>query len=137
LDERRPILIRAFRIAASLLALLVLVQALIAGQFIAAFDPDLVNLHEMVGNTLFVVSVLVFILAFLTRHSWRYQMAVWSLVTVVLVVVQTGLGYIGRDERDAVAVHIPLGVFIFSLTSIVAMLAMMDERAKAALRGEQ
>jgi hypothetical protein len=59
-------------------------------------------------------------------------MVLWSLVILALIVAQIGLGYLGRDEPEFTAIHVPVGVFLFSLTSIVAMLAVMDEHAKSA-----
>jgi hypothetical protein len=127
-----PALIKPFQAVAGLVALLVFVQAILAGQFLTHGD-DLEDVHEMVGNFIFLAAAAQLILAYLTRDFWRYMMVLWSVVTLVLVVAQIGLGYGGRDEPDVAAIHIPLGVFLFSLTSIVAMLSTMDEKAKEAL----
>lgn len=131
--ESNPGLIRPFQAVAGLVALLVFVQAILAGQFITG-ESDVKDVHEMVGNFIFLAAAAQLILAYLTRDYWRYKMVIWSVVTVILVVCQIGLGYSGRDESGIAAIHIPLGVFLFSLTSIVAMLSAMDEKAKEALR---
>ncbi|MEX0683692.1 MAG: hypothetical protein WD904_13265 [Dehalococcoidia bacterium] len=128
-----PGLIRAFQAVAGLIAVLVFLQAILAGQFLYS-EPDLKDVHEMVGNFLVLAAIAQLALAWLTRDSWRYKMVIWSALILVLIIAQTGLGYSGRDEPDIAALHIPLGVFIFSLTSIVAMLAGMDEKAKTAVR---
>lgn len=41
----------------------------------------------------------------------------------LLVIVQTGLGYLGRDSADALAVHVPLGVLIFGIASLLTNVA--------------
>lgn len=128
-----PSLIRPFQAAAGLVSLLVFVQAILAGQFITG-GQNLIEIHEMVGNFIFMLAAVQLILAYLTRDFWRYKMVIWSVVILALVVAQIGLGYVGRTELDARAIHIPVGVFLFSLTSIVAMLSAMDEKAKDALR---
>jgi hypothetical protein len=132
--ETSPNLIRGFQLTAGVVALLVFVQAVLAGQFVYN-EPDLKDVHEIVGNVLFMLAVVQIAFAWLSRDAWRYRMVVWSAVIFALIVSQIGLGYLGRDESDAAAIHVPVGVFIFSLTSIVAMLSATDEKAKTVLRG--
>ena len=129
-----PRLIRVFQIIAGLIALLILVQATLAGQF-EHNGADLKGVHAMMGNILFMLAIVQLALAWLTRDAWRYKMVIWSALVLLLIVAQIGLGYGSRDSGDSAAIHIPVGVFLFSLSSIIAMLAMMDERAKSVLRG--
>ncbi len=129
-----PRLIRGFQLVAGLIALLILVQATLAGQF-TYNEPSLKDVHEIMGNVLFMLAIVQLALAWLTRDVWRYRMVIWSAVILLLIVAQIGLGYGGRDSGDSAAVHIPVGVFLFALSSIVAMLSAMDERAKDVLRG--
>ena len=109
-------------------------QAVVAGQF-TYNEPDLKNVHEIMGNALFMLAIVQLALAWLTRDAWRYKMVIWSALVFLLIVAQIGLGYGGRTSGDSAAIHIPVGVFLFSLSSIIAMLSAMDERAKTALRG--
>jgi hypothetical protein len=132
--ETSPNLIRGFQLTAGVVALLVFVQAILAGQFVYN-EPDLKDVHEVMGNVLFMLAILQIAFAWLSRDAWRYRMVIWSAVIFALIVTQIGLGYLGRDEPDAAAIHVPVGVFLFSLTSIVAMLSAMDEKAKTVLRG--
>ncbi len=130
-----PRLIRGFQIVAGLIALLILVQATLAGQF-EHNGADVKGVHAMVGNVLFMLSIVLLALAWLTRDAWRYRMVVWSAVVLLLIVGQIGLGYGGRTSGDSAAIHIPVGVFLFALSSIIAMLSAMDERAKSVLSGD-
>ena len=127
-------LIRGFQIVAGLVALLILVQATLAGQFTFK-EPSLKDVHAIVGNVLFMLAIVQLALAWLTRDAWRHRMVISSAILVLLIVAQIGLGYGSRDNIDSAAIHIPVGVFLFALSSIIAMLAMMDERAKSVLRG--
>ena len=129
-----PRLIRVFQIIAGLIALLILVQATLAGQF-EHNGADLKGVHAMMGNILFMLAIVQLALAWLTRDAWRYKMVIWAALVLLLIVAQIGLGYGGRENLDSAAIHIPVGVFLFALSSIIAMLAMMDERAKSVLRG--
>ncbi len=131
-----PRLIRGFQLVAGLIALLILVQATLAGQF-TYNEPDLEDVHAIVGNVLFVLALLQLALAWLTRDAWRYRMVIWSAILVLLIVTQIGLGYGSRDNVDSAAIHIPVGVFLFALSSIIAMLSMLDERAKSVLSGSR
>ena len=128
-------LIRGFQIVAGLVALLILVQATLAGQFTFK-EPSLQAVHAIVGNVLFMLAMVQLALAWLTRDAWRHRMVISSAVLVLLIVAQIGLGYGSRDNIDSAAIHIPVGVFLFALASIIAMLSMMDERAKRVLSGE-
>ena len=130
-----PRLIRGFQIVAGLVALLILVQATLAGQFTFK-EPSLKDVHAIVGNVLFMLAMVQLALAWLTRDAWRHRMVISSAVLVLLIVAQIGLGYGSRDNIDSAAIHIPVGVFLFALASIIAMLSMMDERAKRVLSGE-
>jgi hypothetical protein len=131
-----PRLIRGFQIVAGIIALLILVQATLAGQF-THNGADLKGVHEIMGNVLFMLAIVQLALAWLTRGVWRYRMIIWSAVVLLLIVGQIGLGYGGRTSGDSAAIHIPVGVFLFALSSIIAMLSMMDERAKSVLSGSR
>ncbi len=89
----------------------------------------------MMGNILFMLALVQLALAWLTRDALLYKMVIWSVLVLLLIVAQIGLGYGSRTSGDSAAIHIPLGVFLFSLSSIIAMLSALDERAKTALRG--
>jgi D-alanyl-lipoteichoic acid acyltransferase DltB (MBOAT superfamily) len=129
-----PGLIRAFQGVVGLIALLVLVNAILAGQIIS-YEDRTKDLHAGIGDLTVLLAIAQVVLAYVTRDAWRYKMVIWSVVVLVLVVIQLGLGYSADDSRASASIHIPLGVFIFSFTSINAMLAAMDEKAKAAVHG--
>ena len=132
-----PRAVRGFQAVAGIVAVMILVQAILAGQFITGAATELRDAHRFLGYTLFMATLAQLALAWISREAWRYRMVAWSAVILLLTVAQTAMGDINRSdpEPDLIAVHIPLGVFLFALSSIVAMLAMMDERAKDALRG--
>lgn len=114
--------IKGYQAIATVTATLVILQAVLAGRFLFV-DPDAINLHEVVAN---ILSGLIFIqvaLAFLAPFSKRTLIRVATGLLAGLIVAQTGLGYAGRDEADAAAVHVPLGVLIFGLSSVVATLS--------------
>jgi hypothetical protein len=50
------------------------------------------------------------------------------LLLLVLVTVQTGLGYLGRDDTLPVAIHVPLGVFIFGFAVLISVMASVEDR---------
>lgn len=98
------------------LAVLVLVQAVIAGQ--ALFGGWAIDVHGWVGNGSFLLGLLLVALA-LRRDVGKGG----TLVAVALVVamfVQTGLGYAGRTMPEAASWHVPLGVAIFGLAVVHA-----------------
>jgi cytochrome b len=121
-------LISAFKGVSHLVTLLVLVQAMLAGLFISGEEIDAVDIHEMVGNLLFMAVVVQLILGFLVRDWSRFGLWIWVLVLLVMVIAQTGLGYAGREETLPVAIHVPLGVFIFGFAMLISVLASIEDR---------
>lgn len=106
---RSPVL-TAFVAATAVLALLVAVQALLAGRSIAGLGA--IATHGHVGNASFVVGIVTLVLALLARIPKRQ---LWlGVIVLVLLFVQTGLGYIGRNNAEVAAWHVFLGVMTFA-----------------------
>ena len=121
----RAMVDRLLRPVAVLTAVLILVQALLAGRgwFI---DYDLIATHGWVGNATFLVVIGQVVLAFV---AWRQRLAGGvelglSVMLLLLVVSQIGLGYGGRESASAAALHIPNGVLIFGVTTALLTLTL-------------
>lgn len=129
---RRPNLVPFYRWLAALTAGLVLIQALLAGRGLW-IDPDLINLHEILANILFLVVVAQFglVLAMGIPGDLGRRLLASNAVLGVLILVQTGLGYVGRDELEARSWHIPLGVLIFGLAVLIAAMAPQTSEERA------
>jgi hypothetical protein len=110
----RPGLLPVYKGVAALFAALVLLQALLAGRGLFK-DYDLIDLHGMVANVIFLVALAQVGLAFATVG--RGAPLLLSGALVVLVVVQIALGFAGRDSAEAAAWHIPNGVLIAGLAT--------------------
>lgn len=106
-------LLRAHRTLAAVIAALILVMAAIAGR--ALFGPWDIEVHGFVGNGVFVLAVANFALA-IYRRPGNAQLTVAALVGM-LTFAQVGLGYVGRDELEAAAWHIPNGVLLMALST--------------------
>lgn len=100
-----------------LLTALILVQAALAGQHL--FEGSAIALHGYLGNASFALGIVIAVLVGLTRGAPWWLLA---LATALLAGLfgQTGLGYVGRDTAAAAAWHIPLGVTLFGLATIMA-----------------
>lgn len=110
----RTKLLNGYRALAGLLAVLVLVQAWMAGHssVLGFGDLDIVA-HGIVGNVSYLIAVGVLVLTIVARAN-KASIGVAAAV-VVLMTVQIALGYSGRDSNDAAAWHVPNGVAIFGL----------------------
>lgn len=104
---------RAYPLLAAAVAILVLVQAILAGR--ALFGSWSITVHGAVGNATFALAVVLAIVAGVGRAG-RQALAVAVAVGVVLT-AQIGLGYAGRDSAEAAAWHIPNGVLAFGLAA--------------------
>lgn len=112
-----------YRALAHVLPVLVLVQAWMAGSSDVLFGSLGIDLHGMVGNVTFLLALVGFALALVSRAG--NAAVIVSGVLLLLLFAQIGLGYIGRDVAAAAAWHIPNGVLIFGLTTYQITLSRM------------
>ncbi len=118
-------LFRGYQALTVLTAVLLIVQPILIGQFFYN-DPDYLDLHGIVANVIFLSVVAQTVVCFLGRSKWGFTTVIWNLVLVALATAQIGLGYSAEDSSASAEIHMPLGVFMFGLGLIVAMLAFFD-----------
>lgn len=109
----RESLLRAHRTLAAVMAAVILVMAAIAGRSI--FGPWDIEVHGYIGNGLFVLAVANLALAIYRRPSTA-ELTVAALIGM-LTFAQVGLGYVGREQLEAAAWHIPNGVLLMALST--------------------
>lgn len=114
-----PALVGALRVIAWMVPVGVVVQAVLAGQSTFA-GAGLIGLHGGLGHGVLLLSVLTAGLAWVTRS--RRAVSLLATLAVIALIGQTGLGYTGARTGIAAAsaVHVPLGVAIVALTTLVA-----------------
>ena len=125
---------RWFRWLSTGTAVLILLQAIMAGQFLfrGSQFPHLKEDHGALGNLIFVVVVAQLILAFLgmRERMWGSNIIVINVVILLLVFVQIGLGYGGRTNTFSASMHIPNGVLLFGLAVLNAVIATLPARSR-------
>jgi hypothetical protein len=126
-----------YRWVSILTAILLVVQPLLAGQFLYNGKNDLVDIHEMLGNIIFLTAAGQLVLAFLARRTYGVGLVGHNAGLSVLIVAQIGLGYSGRDNDDSLAYHIPLGVLLFGMGSLAPFMGFFDLRSQRRLRETQ
>jgi len=128
---QRPSLVPVFRWMTVLTAVLVLVQALFAGRGLW-LNRTFIDYHEILANLLFLLAVaqVVLVLAIRIPGAIGKRLLALNAVLTLLMLVQTGLGYVGREELEARAWHFPVGVLIFGLAVLIAAMAMQIERTR-------
>lgn len=112
---------------ATLLAGAVLLQAALAGQFMAS-TSSLIDAHRVVAEVIPLGALVLVVLAARVRRAARglARLLWWSIAGLVLVVVQTGIGFAGRSSSSSAAVHIPLGVAVFGAFLTIALTAHVE-----------
>jgi heme A synthase len=112
-----------YRWVAAILAAMVFVQALLAGQgwFV---DPGLIQIHGLAGNATFIVVIVLAGLAFATRRLRAGLDLGLVTIALILVIAQIGLGYAGRESASAASWHVPNGVLVFGLSIAIWMRAL-------------
>ena len=117
-------LLTVLRITSILMALGVLLQAWLGSTGFFQGEPGRIDVHAMVGNFLFLLSIIqagVAVIAMQRGFPTRTILYL-SIATVLLTVAQIGLGYSTRDSVDALAWHLPTGVALMGLTTVNAVL---------------
>ena len=105
----------AYRVLVNVFTLLVLVQAVLAGQFLTG-DAELVAIHRRIGEALPALALVLTVLAVVGRRAVTPgALLVPTAVLLLVTVAQTGLGFVGRDTLGARSIHIPVGVALFGL----------------------
>ena len=106
-----------YRLAVWVFAVLVLLQAILAGQFLNGHG-FLIRVHRAVGAQILpALALAIFVFTLVPRRKWRGRtFVVVAGSQLFLTVVQTGLGFAGRTRPAAAAIHVPIGVAIFGLT---------------------
>lgn len=129
---RRPNLAPIFRWLTVVTAVLVLVQALLAGRGLWLGNRNLIDYHEILANVLFLLAVgqVALVLAIGVPGALGKRLLVLNAALAFAMIAQTGLGYVGRENMEARAWHFPLGVLIFGLTAVIVTMAWQvnDER---------
>ena len=121
-------MIGLYRWLALLIAVLIFAQAALAGRFLFV-DHDAVDIHQADANGLSVLVIVHLALVLVTRTKWSRLVPVLTALLAILVIVQTGLGYAGRESADVLAIHVPVGVLAFGVASLLAAVAFSGESA--------
>lgn len=107
---------RGHRIVALVVAVLILVQAVLAGRHL--FGPGGIALHGVLGNSIFLLGIALVATAVLGPRDRVVVGA--STLLMLLLTAQIGLGYAGRESLSAAAWHIPNGVLSFGIAVFLA-----------------
>lgn len=121
----------AVRWLSALTAVLVLVQAVLIGQALYVNGMSTLALHGWLGSGSFLVAVVLTGMAFLSYRRGEVSSSAIALgaLIVVLMVAQIGLGYSGRQGGWPAALHIPNGVLIAGLLSMLVTMSFTPAKA--------
>ena len=121
-------LLTGLRITAIVLSLGVVLQAWLGTSGLFQNEPGRIDVHGMIGNFLFLATVVQAGIALVAMQRGLPTRTILYLAVgiVLLMTAQIGLGYSTRNGENfssAVSMHIPLGVALMGLTTVVAVLA--------------
>ena len=119
-------MIGLYRWLALLIMILIFAQAALAGRFLFV-DHDAVDIHQVVANGLSALVIVHVALALITRTKWSRRVPVLTALLAILVIIQTGLGYAGRESADVLAIHVPVGVLTFGVAFLLTAIAFSEE----------
>lgn len=130
----RPGAFRWLRITSSLVLLLVLIQAVLAGRGLN-FGGNAIDIHGMVANVTGLMVLIQLVLTFVAGGQGRLRSTLigTNVLLAILVVIQFGLGYGGKNNKTAASLHVPNGVLIMGVATVVACLAWFAASPSAAL----
>ena len=116
------------RTLATLSTIVVLVMAALAGHSNRMFGAGDIEVHGVLGELLFAVSVVMVGLAWATKA--RRAVLGLAVAFAVLCFAQVGLGFVGRDTIEAAAWHIPNGVLIMGV-AVAQLVLLLADRSPA------
>ena len=130
-------ILTGYRWLATIFAALIVLQAYLGTRGFVAAEDGLVTTHEMLANTMFLIVVAQTVLAWLlyTRGRLAMNVVVMNAVLVLLTIGQIGLGYSTRGDSfiNTISLHIPNGVLLMGVGTVVAALAwQLDGRRETA-----
>ncbi|MDQ3542231.1 MAG: hypothetical protein M3440_16250 [Chloroflexota bacterium] len=116
-------LLTGLRWMATAIAIGILIQAVLASQGFYESKPGLITGHGHLGNTLFLLAVIQtgLAVAAASKTLVERRLAVMAALVTFLIVTQIGLGYTGRSEATAMAWHLPNGVLLMGLSTVLAV----------------
>jgi hypothetical protein len=116
-------LLTALRWIATVIAVGIVVQALLASQGFYEGKPGLITGHGHLGNALFLLAAILTVIAFIAaaRSLVGRNVAVLAVAVTLFMIAQIGLGYTGRTEATAMAWHLPNGVLLMGLATMLAV----------------
>jgi hypothetical protein len=126
-----------YRWVSILTAVLLLIQPILAGQFLFNGHSGLKDVHQMVGYIIFLTAGAQLYLAFLARRTYGVGMVGHNGGLLVLVIAQIGLGEMGKDysgTSTSLAIHIPLGVLLFGIGCVAPFMGFFDLKAQRRLQ---
>ena len=117
----------AVRFLSIALAIGIVIMALLAGQGLWNGERGLITGHGHLGNALFVLAIAQFVITVVLYQRKRIAatLMVLSFVLLVLLFAQAGLGYVGRENADARAWHIPNGVLLMGIATFTVAMAWL------------
>jgi hypothetical protein len=124
-DKGGPVM--GYRGVAVLSALLIILEAVLAGQFIGGEHGGLKDVHRIIGDVLILTVAGQTVLAFLARRTFGIGLVMHNASMLVLTFAQVGLGEAGSDQTKW---HIPLGVLLFGMACAAAMLGFFDLKSQ-------
>lgn len=87
-------------------------------------DRTAIDIHAIVANTMFMVAFIMLVLAVVAGFAQRTLILGGSVLLLLMIVAQMGLGYGGRGRPEITALHIPMGVFTFGVGLLLMMFAL-------------
>ncbi len=122
------------RTTSAILAVSLVVQAFLGSSGFFQARSNLVTVHEMLGNAVFLVAIGLVVSAFVAVQNGLFDrgLLIVAIIILVLVVAQTGLGYAGRTNLDAMALHLPNGVLLMGACTWATALAFGPRRHRTA-----
>jgi heme A synthase len=132
MDQPSPATLKWFSALVGLTSLAIFVQAVTAGEFVSQKNRGgWISAHDIIADVVAVLALALMIFTIVTLRKASRPLLVGSIVLLVLVVIQTSLGYQITDNKQdwLIGIHVPLAFIIFGIAVWLPINAVMLRRA--------
>ena len=124
--------LKGFSALVGVTSLSILVQAIIAGEFVSQdHRKGWISVHDVVADVVVGLALATMIFAIISFRKFSRALLIGSIILLALVVVQTFIGHRITDNKQdwLIGIHVPLAFIVFGIALWLPIQSAMLRRS--------